>query len=114
MCKASQFCNRWTATHLYPGTVASKTEELIEALAAAGVRLDAAVRDERELGDFQFALLDTIALADEQQVAVPTDLLRQVRTLFETKMYFRPESTMRARVDETLKRVEQRSATSAA
>ncbi|WP_165692567.1 hypothetical protein [Mycolicibacterium fortuitum] len=32
------------------------------------VRLDASVREEREIGDFQFALLDTIALAGEQQL----------------------------------------------
>lgn len=93
--------------------MASSTEALIDALAAAGVRPDAAVREEREIGDFQWAFLDMIAIADKQQVTLPKDLLRDVRTEFETKMYFRPESTIRGRVDKTLKRVEQR-ATAAA
>ncbi|MFN6543715.1 hypothetical protein [Mycolicibacterium nivoides] len=63
---------------------------------------------EREIGDFQFALLDTIALADKQQLRLSKDLLRDVRAEFEHRMYFRPESNMRALVDETLRRVEQR------
>ena len=78
------------------------TEALIDALAAAGVRLDASVRGERETGDFQFALLDTIALADKQQLGLPKDLLRDVRVELERRMYFRPESKMRALVEETL------------
>lgn len=88
--------------------MATSTEVLIDALADAGVRPDAAVREEREIGDFQFAFLDMIALADKQQIALPKDLLRDVRVEFETNMYFRPESKMRGLVDETLQRVEQR------
>ncbi|ALI25133.1 hypothetical protein XA26_12800 [Mycolicibacterium fortuitum] len=72
------------------------------------MRLDAYVREEREIGDFQFALLDTIALADEQQLRLPKALLSDVRAEFEHRMYFRPESNMRDLVDETLRRVEQR------
>lgn len=88
--------------------ITNTTEALIDALAAAGVRLDAYVREEREIGDFQFALLDTIALADEQQLRLPKALLSDVRAEFEHRMYFRPESNMRDLVDETLRRVEQR------
>lgn len=93
--------------------VSNSTEALIDALADAGVRPDAAVRGERERGDFQFAFLDMIALADRQQVTLPKDLLRDVRVEFETNMYFRPESKMRGLVDETLQRVEQRAAAAA-
>jgi len=39
---------------------------------------------------------------------LPNDLLRDVRAAFEHRMYFRPESKMRALIDETLRRVEQR------
>jgi hypothetical protein len=39
---------------------------------------------------------------------LPKDLLRDVRAECEHRLYFRPESKMRALVDETLRRVERR------
>jgi hypothetical protein len=87
--------------------------EAIDALAAAGVRLDANVRTEVDLGDWLGAFIDTIALADEQQVVLPAGLAQSVRDLFD-RLHLRPDSELRARVHETLLRVEQRVAVSSA
>jgi hypothetical protein len=86
--------------------------DAVHALAAAGVTLGAEVRDMNG-GEPMLALFDAIGLADEQRVVLPAPLVREVRALFD-QLPLRPESKMRARVDEVLQRVEERAVAGAA
>jgi hypothetical protein len=86
--------------------------EAVHALAAAGVTLSEGVCDMNG-GEPMLALFDAIGLADEQRVVLPAPLIREVRALFD-QLPMRPESKMHARVDEALRRVEQRAVAGAA
>lgn len=82
--------------------------EAIDALARAGVRLTAAVR-ERNAGDPMMAFIDAIALTDSQQVTLPISTVDQLRDLFD-RLSLRPDSDLRRRVSEALERIEHRAA----
>jgi len=87
--------------------------EALDALAAAGVKLSRGVVDQRDSGDPDGALMDAIALADEQQVVLSADVVRRVRSAFE-QLGFNPRTNLGTLVGAALKRIEQRSAGSAA
>ncbi len=87
--------------------------EALDALAAAGVKLSRGVVDQRGSGDPDGALMDAIALADQQQVVLSADVVRSVRNAFE-QLGFNPRTDLRVLVGAALKRIEQRSAGSAA
>ena len=86
--------------------------DVVDALVAAGVELDDVARGMVECGDFGGALVSAIAAVDRQQWILSADLMRDTRAGFES-VRFRPGSTVRSRVNESLRRSEQRAANAA-